>query len=96
MKIETKLLPWRLRVEMVPLSRRERIAVWWRGVLDALSESPPTERSRQVKVMPGEPGFETAWPMSSTLVWCSSSYSIGIDKATKSPGDRETKKEETK
>ena len=96
MKSETKLLPWRLRVEMVPLSRRERLATWWRGVLDALSEPPPAKRARQVKVMPGEPGFEDAWPMAATTVWSSSTRSIGVDKATKSPSDQETKNEETK
>ena len=89
----TTLLPWRLRVERVPLSRRERLRAWWFWVLDALSETPPRERARQVKVMPGEPGFEKAWPMESVVTWCSGTYSISVDRAK---SDRETGKEETR
>ena len=91
MNSETKLQPWRLLVEMVPLSRRERLRVWWLGVLDAISASPPTERARQVKAMPGEPGFEDAWPMVATVAWRSSTSSIGIDRAAGEPGKEETK-----
>ena len=53
-------LPYRVAFEFFPLSRRRRLRLWWRGVLDAIREVPPGRASRQVKVWPGDPRFDKA------------------------------------
>ena len=50
----------RMRYEQVPLTPQERWEAWKANVQAALDEEPPTFRTVEVIVKPGEEGYENA------------------------------------
>ncbi len=50
----------RITTIQIPLTRRERLGHWWCGVIAAIREEPPIERTKWVHLNPGDPGYDKA------------------------------------
>ena len=77
----TGIAEWRTRFVHRKTTRKERFFWFWRGLRSALEEWWHKDRSHcsyEEKVMPGEPGFEEAWPVEYHWFNFSEPYKIEI------------------